>query len=301
MTNVKRLLLLLLWFPPTLMAEQYVVVLQGLDGTPEYGAQFNTQSEKLMSASGPIAGRERVRLISGAEANRDNVRAYFAALGKTLKADDRLAVFLVGHGSYDGFDYKFNIPGPDLTGTDLADMLNALPARHQLIVNLGSSSGAVQELLKADTRTVITATRNGEERLATRFGAYFTEALEDSAADVNKNNAVSLKEAFDYASRMVKDYFESQGQLATEHAVMSDETSAQLVLARFGKQPSQQTDTELAQLLERREQLDISIEQLQLRKADMEAGQYMNELQQLMIDLSVVQEMIDKKGQPGAE
>ena len=26
---------------------------------------------------------------------------------------------LIGHGSYDGAEYKFNIPGPDLTGAEI--------------------------------------------------------------------------------------------------------------------------------------------------------------------------------------
>ena len=296
------LLSLLVLLPLCAMAEQYITIIQGLDGNAEYGKQFNTQSEKLLAAATSVTGKGKVTtLLNGDAAGREQVLAHFDALAKSTKPSDRLTVFLVGHGSYDGLEYKFNIPGPDLTGEDLATLLNAQPAKQQIIVNLGSSSGATQTLLKADNRTVITATRNGEERLATRFGSYFASALEDSAADINKNEAVSLQEAFDYASRMVKDYFESQGQLASEHAVMEGGQAAQLVLARMGKRPAQGADPELVQLVQQREQLDISIEQLQLRKAEMDTGQYMNEQQQLMIDLSLVQDRIDSKEAPGAE
>ena len=294
-------LVLLLLLPLTATAELYVTVIQGLDGDPEYGKQFTSQVEKLMTASESVADEQRVHLFSGVEANRDNILKYFEKLATTTKAEDRLAVFMVGHGSFDGYEYKFNIPGPDLTDADLVSVMQAQPAKLQIVVNTSSSSGVLQQLLKADSRTVITATRNGEERLATRFGAYFANALEDPAADTNKNKAVSLQEAYDYASRMVKDYFETQGQLATEHAVMSGEQAGQFVLARAGAALPQGTDPELVELVNRREQLDVSIEQLQLRKAELPVEEYMNQLQHLMIDLSVVQDMIDRKEGSGGQ
>ncbi len=294
-------LLCLLWLPLTATAELYVTIIQGLDGDAEYGRQFTAQAEQLVAAAATVTGKDRIKLLAGGDSTRDTLLAHFEMLGKTLKADDRLAVFMVGHGSFDGYEYKFNISGPDLTDADLVSMLNAQTAKLQIVVNLGSSSGALQELLKSDTRTVITATRNGEERLATRFGAYFANALADTAADTNKNDAVSLQEAFDYAARMVKDYFETQGQLATEHAVMAGGQAAQFVLVRTGSRPPQGADPELVELIKRREQLDIGIEQLQLRKNDMAADEYMNQLQQLMIDLSVVQDRIDQKEPPASE
>ena len=100
---------------------------------------------------------------------------------------------------------------------------------------------------------------------------------------------------------MVKDYFETQGQLATEHAVMSGEQAGQFVLARAGAALPQGTDPELVELVNRREQLDVSIEQLQLRKAELPVEEYMNQLQHLMIDLSVVQDMIDRKEGSGGQ
>ena len=301
MRNRISTLVLLLLLPLTATAELYVTVIQGLDGDPEYGKQFTSQVEKLMTASESVADEQRVHLFSGVEANRDNILKYFEQLATTTKAEDRLAVFMVGHGSFDGYEYKFNIPGPDLTDADLVSVMQAQPAKLQIVVNTSSSSGVLQQLLKADSRTVITATRNGEERLATRFGAYFANALEDPAADTNKNKAVSLQEAYDYASRMVKDYFETQGQLATEHAVMSGEQAGQFVLARAGAALPQGTDPELVELVNRREQLDVSIEQLQLRKAELPVEEYMNQLQHLMIDLSVVQDMIDRKEGSGGQ
>ena len=48
-------LVLLLLLPLTATAELYVTVIQGLDGDPEYGKQFTSQEEKLMTASESVA------------------------------------------------------------------------------------------------------------------------------------------------------------------------------------------------------------------------------------------------------
>jgi len=299
--NRNFLFCLLLVLPLPAMALLNVTVIQGLDGEAEYGKQFSAQVKTVFSAVESVTGKNNIVVFSGNDVSRDKLLAHFDQLGKTLKPVDQLLVIMVGHGSYDGFEYKFNIPGPDLTGADLVNILKAQITKLQVIINTSSSSGALQALLKNDGRTVITATRNGEERLATRFGTYFTNALEDTAADTNKNNAISLQEAFAYAERMSKDYFEAQGQLATEHPVMSGDKAAQFVLARTGTGATDTADPELPQLLIKREQLDISIEQLQLRKNELPADDYLNQLQQLMIDLSLVQDSIDQKGQPAGE
>ena len=78
-------------------------------------------------------------------------------------------MILVGHGSYDGEAYKLNLPGPDIDGDEFLSLLAAVPARSQLIVNTTSASGATLEAWAGDGRTLITATRSGIERNATRF------------------------------------------------------------------------------------------------------------------------------------
>jgi hypothetical protein len=101
---------------------------------------------------------------------------------------------LVGHGSYDGEAYKLNLPGPDIDGDEMAKLLAAVPARSQLVVNATSASGSILEKWKADGRTVITATRSGFERNATRFAQHFAAALAAGSADINKNGAITAQE-----------------------------------------------------------------------------------------------------------
>ncbi|MEX2353701.1 MAG: hypothetical protein WD709_05895, partial [Gammaproteobacteria bacterium] len=195
----------LLLLPVAVSAELYITIIQGLGGTGEYDQQFSEQTETIKAAAGTVTDAGRIGLLSGADASRDAILAHFETLRGELTTDDRLAVYMIGHGSYDGYDYKFMLPGPDLTDTELLEIFESLPASNQLVINAGSASGALQERLKAEGRTLITGTRSGNERLATRFGDYFTEALTSPGADINKNNAVTVQEAFDYAERQVKD------------------------------------------------------------------------------------------------
>ncbi len=93
-----------------------------------------------------------------------------------------------------------------------------MPASQMLVVNATSSSGSVVEQWRKPNRVVITATKSGGERNATRFAEYWVQALSSPEADRDKNEIVTAAEAYDYASRKVADTFKSDAALATEHS-----------------------------------------------------------------------------------
>ena len=39
-----------------------------------------------------------------------------AAVARDAKAEDDFVLMLIGHGSFDGVEYKFNLVGPDVIG-----------------------------------------------------------------------------------------------------------------------------------------------------------------------------------------
>jgi hypothetical protein len=131
---------------PLAHAELYYVIVAGLGGAPEYEDAFVAHARKLGEAAERTLGDDaRVSVLAGEQATREALRARLADLAASTRASDRLAVFLVGHGSFDGTQYKFNLPGPDIDGAELAQLLAAIPARPQLVVNATSASGAVLE------------------------------------------------------------------------------------------------------------------------------------------------------------
>ena len=66
---------------------------------------------------------------------------------------------------------------------------------------------------------MISGTRSGEQRNATVFGRYFTAALEEEAADLNKDRRITAQEAFQYAESGIETYYSRNNEMTTENPV----------------------------------------------------------------------------------
>ncbi|HZF31782.1 MAG TPA: hypothetical protein VE907_21870 [Gammaproteobacteria bacterium] len=273
-------------------AELYYLIVGGIGGEAKYQEQFDKEVASLASVARKSTGDARVTVLQGEKATREAVEKSFASLATKVKPADSFALFLVGHGSYDGEAYKLNLPGPDIDGDGLAKLLKSVPARQQLVVNATSASGAILEKWAGDGRTLITATKSGMERNATRFADHWAKALADGSADINKNGVITAQEAFDYASREVADSFKKAGTLATEHPQLAGGTAARFTVARLGGQAAPATP-ELAALNAEKDGLDDEIEALRARRAGMANDEYLNQLQALLVKLADVQAKID--------
>ena len=96
---------------------------------------------------------------------------------------------LIGHGSFDTQQAKFNLIGPDLTAKDYAQLLAGLPTRRVVFINCASSSGEFVKPLSAENRIVITATRSGNEQNAT----IFAEHLYRGAYRIRQPTAIKME------------------------------------------------------------------------------------------------------------
>src|SRR5207302_9438679 len=108
---------------------------------------------------------------------------------------------LIGHGSFDGEEYKFDLNGPDVRAGEIAKMCDHVAAGRQLIVDTTSASGGAVQILGRPWRAVIAATKAGTEKNSTVFARYWVEALEDPGADTDKSDSISAMEAFRYATK----------------------------------------------------------------------------------------------------
>jgi len=275
-------------------AALYVTIVQGLGGEPAFEENFHEQSQTIAEASASLTDSENITLFSGTDATRENLLAHFSELSAGMNEDDRAAIYLIGHGSFDGEEYKFNIPGLDITTDDILGIMNAFPGQNHFLLNTSSTSGALLEPLQDENRILVTATRNGNEKNATFFGKYFVEALSSEDADLNKNNSISIEEAFSYAQRQVEEYFESQGQLATEHAEISGDGAAQFTLARINPVVISTENPRIAELQEQSLEIDRQIESLQLRRGEMSNAEYIEQLQALILQSARINEEIDQ-------
>jgi hypothetical protein len=291
----KSIGLFLIVIPAAAFADLHVIVIEGLGGEPRYTDQFGEQVAAIVTAAQSLTTNERIRVFRAEEATRDEVLQYFEQLKSSVAVADQAALYLIGHGSYDNHEYKFNINGPDLSGADIAGMLDSLPSSSQLLVNTSSASGAIADLADREDRMLILATRSGVERHATRFGSYFAAALHDPTADVDKNRLISAAEAFSFAERQVGDYFERNGQLATEHPRLEGDRADRFGIARLDAVRPGTDDAVLADLIATRDALNARIDSLRLEQDSLTPGDYRTRLLQNMIELAETEEAIEER------
>jgi len=286
----------LLVLPTLAGAASFTLVVAGLGGEPEYEQRFREQAVAIADAAKKAAGEQgHVVVLTGEQARRDSLKREFQDFAGKVKAADSVTVVLIGHGTYDGEEYRFNVPGADITGAELEQLFDRLPAKKQLIVNATSSSGATIELWQRPERVVITATKSGGERTATRFAQYWLQAVSGDAADLNKDEVVTAAEAFDYANRQVAASYKSDVSLATEHARIAGEESAAFTVARIGSSAGSSADPEVTALLAQRGQIEQDLDGVKGRKASLSEDQYYDELEGVLVRLALLQKQIDSK------
>jgi hypothetical protein len=177
-----------------------VVIVVGAPGTPEYASEFRGWADSWKSAAGK-AGAETVEIglgDAGGASDRDRLIATLAASGAA--SNEPLWLVLMGHGTFDGREAKFNLRGPDVTDLELAKWLDPIK-RPVVVIDCTSASAPFLNRLSKPNRSIITATRSGSEVNYARFGHYMAEAIADINADLDKDGQVSLLEAYLSASR----------------------------------------------------------------------------------------------------
>jgi hypothetical protein len=291
-------------------ANVYYVTVAGLGGEPDYEQRFTAEAKDLDKVFKAASGAH-VYTLTGTQATRTRLTETMTAIAREAKPEDDLVLTLIGHGSFDGVEYKFNLVGPDVSASELASMCDRVPARRQLIVNTTSASGGSVAALERSGRGVIAATKTGTEKNATVFARYWVEALQDPTADVDKSESISAMEAFQYADRKTAAFYESQKRLATEHAVFEDTGRGEAVrsgtvqgregalmssmtVVRIGASQAAMNDPAKRELLAKKEELEQQIDTLKYQKAAMDPGEYKKQLTDALLKLATVQGELEK-------
>ena len=292
-------------------AAPYYVTVAGLGGEPDYEQRFTALAKDLDKLFKAAASDAHVYTLTGADSTKAHLTDTLSSIAREAKPEDEFILIMIGHGSYDGEVYKFNLPGPDISGEDLALLCDRIPAKRQLIVNTTSASGGSVGALQRAGRVVIAATKTGTEKNATVFARYWVDALRDGSADVDKNEAISALEAFQFADRKTAEFYTSQKRLATEHAVIEDtgkkeavrttsaengegSLAASFVLLRIGAAQKAANDPAKRAMLDKKEEIERKIDLLKYQKAAMSADDYKKQLSDALLELARVQEDLDK-------
>ncbi len=300
-------------------AQTHVIIVTGASGEPQYATSFHTAASSLVDALVAKHGLTPDDITSLAE---DPARDAKRIDGKSSKEEltrviarvasrnaDRVMFFLIGHGSHAGNDSRFNLPGPDVTAGELAVLLEPLKAKQIAVVNAASASGDFVSALSAKNRIVITATKSSYERNETLFPRHFVGAFTTPGADTDKDERVSLLEAFTYAKREVARAYETDSRLPTEHAMLDDDGDRRgsaepdpragdgavarrfIIGARTATAAAAGNSADRT-LVMRKEQLEAQVDSLRRRKETMAADAYERELERLLVDLARVNQTL---------
>lgn len=286
-----------------------IILAIGAAGEEDFGIAFREWAGQWSKAS----DKARAKIIA-IGVGPTNVTTDLSFLKQSIASEPtnsaaELWLVLIGHGTFDGREAKFNLRGPDLSATDLAEWLKPF-RRPVVVINCASSSGPFITKLSAPGRVILTATRSGAEENYARFGQYLAAAITDPAADLDKDNQTSLLEAFLFASRQVAEYYEAEGRLATEHALLDDNGDGLGTPADFFRgvravkkpsgggvvdglrahqlhfvrsEPEQKLTPELRA---RRDDLEMAIAKLRDSKAELGETEYYRRLEILMLELA---------------
>jgi hypothetical protein len=296
--------------------ERYALIVAGASGGQEYAQQYGKWTDalsKLLASQMKIDAANLMVLSDtprpDAAATDANVRKAMAKLRAAVQRDDVLLVVLIGHGTFDGVDAKFNLVGPDLGSTAWAELVEGISGR-VVVVNTTSASFPFIEGLSGPRRVIITATDSAAQRFDTVFPEYFIGAFQQDTADVDKNGRVSLWEAFAAAAAGVRRHYQQRGQLATERPLLDDNgdgvgneashpgEDGALASRTYLDEPipgAAPTDPQLVKLLQRKAALEAEVEELRVRRTFIPAAEYAQEFEKLMIELAQVSHEVRKR------
>lgn len=288
-------------------SDRYVLIVAGASGGAEYAAQYSKWVGDLKSILVDRMKVEQDKLTiltdtpdTATAATAANVRQRIATIRRAMTRDDLLFVVLIGHGTFDGVDAKFNLVGTDLESAQWAELLAGVPGQ-VVVVNTSSASFPFIERLAGPRRIVITATDSVAQRFDTVFPEFFVKAFLSEAADIDKNSRISIWEAFSSATSEVRRYYQRRGQLSTERALLDDngdgvgreaggkgEDGSQASLTYLdeplpGAPP---TDPVLLQLLQKRAAVELDLDELRIRRAFLKPAEYQQEFERLMVELA---------------
>ena len=291
----------ILFLAVPIFADSSALIVRGVAGSPEHETKFDKWTEGTQKALVEKFGfsSDRVIVLSDKKSAQAEIQKAFATLKQPLKPADTFFLFFIGHGSGEDGVYKFNISGPDYTADDYNKLLSTLPVGRIVIVLGTPASGAAIEKFAGKNRVIITATRSGQEGNDIVFYDYFLEALESPAADEDKDQKISVWEAFKYAVAGTERFYKEEGRLATEHPQISDNgtektgvtTKEVPLVARATSfqvdRPIVSSDPKLQALLNQRKEIEQKIEDLRINKNTIPEVEYDKQMESLLVQLAL--------------
>ncbi|MCU0710955.1 MAG: hypothetical protein MUC43_02770 [Pirellula sp.] len=323
--------------------EPRILIVLGAPGEPEYGTIFQACGKRWREAFGDA----KIKFLDGtevpdrggdvssdsesdtrnneqpssAESHRQQILDWISqhesngsgpsedASVREIVNDEVRWIIMIGHGTSDRSGSKFNLAGPDLSAKELSAAMKSSSHRW-VILNCSSSSGPFLAELSGPNRIVVTATKSGAEQNYSRFADYLSRALNDPKSDLDHDSQISVLEAFLASSSGVARFYEDEGRLASEQALLDDNADKRGTPALFFrglravKAPKDglKLDGELAKRLiitrltdaanltvessTKAQEIESKIALLRQQKKEMDEVEFANQLEVLLLELA---------------
>jgi hypothetical protein len=299
--------------------ELRVLIVMGAEGTEEYGKRYREEVNSWEEACKKAGvASQTIGVTAEQKEKTDAVLLQEALKAFSAKPTQPLWLVLIGHGTFDGRDARFNLRGPDIMAPELAGWVKPFTGQVACI-QTASASAPFVKALAGPNRVLISATKSADEVFYTRFGQFFVKAIGGAEeADLDRDHQVSLLEAFLWSSKQVDRFFETEQRLATEHALIEDNgdgigtraeafhgvrlaeappegKTAEGLLARqwallLSDADAQFTDAQRV----KRDALEREVEALKAKRKELGDDVYYSKLEALMLEISRLYEAQEK-------
>src|SRR5439155_11554803 len=109
----------------------HLLVISGVPGDDQHAKQFAKWAAAFVDAekTEDAVADANITVLADRDATKEGVEKAFADLAARVEPTDAVVVLLIGHGSFNGTQAAFNLPGPDLAAPDWARLLGKLPSQ----------------------------------------------------------------------------------------------------------------------------------------------------------------------------
>jgi DNA-binding transcriptional MerR regulator len=300
--------------PSAAIDRSELLLVVGAAGQEDYGRDFGIWADRWQQAAEQggaavtVIGRSAAAGGEATVTDRDAILAAITRNAGTASAEPLWIVFL-GHGTFDQRESRWNLRGPDLSASELAEACQSLQ-RPLVAVICASCSAPFLNALSGPGRCIVTATKDGNQLQYSRFGDFMSTAIAGLEADIDRDGQTSLLEAWLYAARRTAQFYTTEGRLATEHSLLDDNGDQQGVRSEIfhGLKPSAQIKADKPidgqragnvwlvlspqerqlsrEQRQQRDQLEAELEQLKQKKDQQSETEYLQQLEAILLQLA---------------
>lgn len=220
---------------PLQPAKARLVIIAGHPGDEEHAKMWNEVADRLRTCFRDHLGVADSRIDEWrgkeqqqAEGNHHGAATYellrqdLADLALQTSEDEELWVVVLAHAHGIGRSTFLNLPGPDITPDEFANLFRSFKCRRKVFLLTNPLSGAFCGPLSHRSH-ILVAAADQDEPNATYFAESFVEALDDAYDSMaSPFSEVSLLELVEATARKIRARYTSADFIVTEHIQIDD-------------------------------------------------------------------------------